>query len=193
VLGPVEDVIAAKARLSLVVNGALTNLPLQLLVTRDPAGKALKDVDWLLRTHAVMVLLSVASLKVLRRKSAVADAKNPLIGFANPVFDRDAQQLAQNKRLVAAETAARGIRGSVADITKLKALLPLPETADELRQVAASAGPTRPMSFSVLTLPRPASSKRSSINTASSILLPTACPPARWRITPSSTPSRRWC
>ena len=138
VLGPVEDVIAAKARLSLVVNGALTNLPLQLLVTRDPAGKALKDVDWLLRTHAVMVLLSVASLKVLRRKSAVADAKNPLIGFANPVFDRDAQQLAQNKRLVAAETAARGIRGSVADITKLKALLPLPETADELRQVAAS-------------------------------------------------------
>ena len=137
-LGPVEDVIAAKARLSLVVNGALTNLPLQLLVTRDPAGKALKDVDWLLGTHAVMVLLSVASLKVLRRKSAVADAKNPLIGFANPVFDRDAQQLAQNKRLVAAETAARGIRGSVADITKLKALLPLPETADELRQVAAS-------------------------------------------------------
>ncbi len=138
VLGPVEDVIAAKARLSLVVNGALTSLPLQLLVTRDPAGKALKDVDWLLRTHAVMVLLSVANLKVLRRKSGVADAKNPLIGFANPVFDRDAQQLAQNKRLVAAETAARGIRGSAADITKLKALLPLPETADELRQVAAS-------------------------------------------------------
>ena len=116
VLGPVEDMIAAKARLSLVVNGALTSLPLQLLVTRDPAGKALKDVDWLLRTHAVTVLPSVASLKVLRRKSAVADAKNPLIGFANPVFDRDAQQLAQNTRLAAAETAARGIRGSVADI-----------------------------------------------------------------------------
>ena len=50
VLGPVEDMIAAKPRLSLVVNGALTSLPPQLLVTRDPAGKALKDVDWLMRT-----------------------------------------------------------------------------------------------------------------------------------------------
>src|SRR6202050_5268929 len=65
VLGPVEDMIAAKPRWSLVVNGALTSLPPQLLVTRDPAGKALKDVDWLLRTHAVTVLPSVARLKVV--------------------------------------------------------------------------------------------------------------------------------
>jgi hypothetical protein len=27
-----------------------------VLVTRDPAGKALKDVDWLVRSHAVTVL-----------------------------------------------------------------------------------------------------------------------------------------
>jgi hypothetical protein len=85
--------LRGKQRLSIVLTGALTSLPPQLLVTRDPTGKALKDVDWLLRTHAVTVLPSIASLKVLRGKSAVADAKNPLIGFANPVFDRDQQQL----------------------------------------------------------------------------------------------------
>jgi CHAT domain-containing protein/Tfp pilus assembly protein PilF len=139
ILAPVEDIIGGKPRLSFVLNGALTSLPPQLLVTRDPTGKALKDVDWLVRTHAVTVLPSVASLKVLRGKSVVADAPKPLIGFADPVFDRDPQRLAQNARVAANVTAARGIRGTVADITELKtALPPLPDTADELKEVAAS-------------------------------------------------------
>jgi CHAT domain-containing protein len=88
-LGPVEHVVRGKPRLSLVVNGALSSLPPQLLVTRDPTGKALKDVDWLLRTYAITVLPSVASLKVLRGNSTLASAAKPLIGFADPVFDGD--------------------------------------------------------------------------------------------------------
>ena len=85
------------------------------------------------------MLPSIASLKVLRGKSAIADAAKPLIGFADPVFDRSPQQLAQNTRVVADVTAARGIRGTVADVAELKtALPPLPETATELRKVAAS-------------------------------------------------------
>jgi CHAT domain-containing protein len=137
ILAPVEDILRGKPRLSIVLTGALTSLPPQLLVTRDPTGKALKDVDWLLRTHAVTVLPSIASLKVLRGKSAVADAKNPLIGFADPVFDRDLQQ---NVRVAAEVTASHGTRGgTVANLGELRtALPPLPDTADELRQVAAS-------------------------------------------------------
>jgi len=139
ILAPVEDMLRGKPRLSIVLTGALTSLPPQLLVARDPTGKALKDVDWLLRTHAVTVLPSIASLKVLRGKSAVADAKNPLIGFANPVFDRTPEQLQQNVRVAAEVTASRGLRGAVADIGELRAALPaLPETANELREVAAS-------------------------------------------------------
>jgi len=38
------------------VNGALMRLPPQLLITADPAGKSLTDVDWLIRDHAVTVL-----------------------------------------------------------------------------------------------------------------------------------------
>ncbi len=137
ILGPIEDAFRGKPRLSLVLDGALTSLPPQLLVTRDPIGKALKDVDWLARTHAVTVLPSIASLRVLRGKSPLGDAAKPLIGFADPVFDRDQQQL-QNIRVAANVTASRGIRGTVADIAELrKALPPLPETADELRKVAA--------------------------------------------------------
>ena len=136
-LGPVEDVVRGKPRLSIVLDGALTSLPPQLLVTRDPTNKALKDVDWLLRTHAVTVLPSVASLKVLRGKSAMAAAAKPLIGFADPVFDP--RGLKQNARVAANVAASRGIRGTVADIAELRtALPPLPETADELRKVAAS-------------------------------------------------------
>jgi CHAT domain-containing protein len=137
ILAPVEDELRAKRRLSFVLNGALTTLPLHLLVTHDPAGKALRDVDWLIRTYAVTVLPSVASLKVLRSMSAKADAVKPLIGFA-PAFDRSPRQL-QNSRVAAHVTASRGLRGAIADISEIKARLPpLPEAADELREAAVS-------------------------------------------------------
>ena len=139
VLAPVEDLIAGKPRLSFVLNSALTSLPPQLLVTRDPTGKGLKDVDWLIRSHAVTVLPSVESLKVLRGKSAITDAPKPLIGFADPVFDGDREELAQNTAVAADVAAARGIRGTVANLAELRvALPPLPETAGELREVASS-------------------------------------------------------
>jgi hypothetical protein len=40
--GTFADKIAAKQRLSIVTNGALTSLPPQLLVANDPSGKKLK-------------------------------------------------------------------------------------------------------------------------------------------------------
>jgi CHAT domain-containing protein/tetratricopeptide (TPR) repeat protein len=139
VFGPVESIIGPKARWSLVLNGALTSLPPQVLVTSDPAGQALKDVDWLIRAHAVTVLPSVSSFKVLRSKAAAAEAKNPLIGFADPVFDRDLPRLQQNSLVMASLAVARGVRGAIADIAVLRKALPaLPETANELKQVAAS-------------------------------------------------------
>jgi CHAT domain-containing protein/Flp pilus assembly protein TadD len=139
VFGPVETIIGPKARWSLVLNGALTSLPPQVLVTSDPAGQALKDVDWLIRAHAVTVLPSVSSLKVLRSKAATAEAKNPLIGFADPVFDRELPRLQQNSLVMAELAVARGVRGAIADIAVLRKALPaLPETANELKRVAAS-------------------------------------------------------
>jgi CHAT domain-containing protein/tetratricopeptide (TPR) repeat protein len=139
IFGPVENIVGPKARWSLVLNGALTSLPPQVLVTSDPAGQALKDVDWLIRAHAVTVLPSVSSFKVLRSKAAAAEAKNPLIGFADPVFDRDLPRLQQNSLVMASLAVARGVRGAIADIAVLRKALPaLPETANELKQVAAS-------------------------------------------------------
>ena len=68
VLGPIEEIISQKTRLSFVLDGALTSLPPQVLITSDPERKDLGSVDWLIRKYAVTVLPSVASLNSSRRQ-----------------------------------------------------------------------------------------------------------------------------
>jgi CHAT domain len=101
--GSLADKIAPKGRLSVVTNGALTSLPPQLLVTKDPTGKKLKDVDWLVRSYAVTILPSVASLKILRTVAATSSVAKPMIAFADPVFSKAAHREAQ------AQVATRSI------------------------------------------------------------------------------------
>ena len=97
VLGPVEEIISQKTRLSFVLDGALTSLPPQVLITSDPDGKDLASVDWLIRKYAVTVLPSVASLKVLRGEKSTLAAVKPMIGFGDPVFERMAQTAGRQK------------------------------------------------------------------------------------------------
>jgi hypothetical protein len=42
--GALANKMADKKRLSVITNGALSSLPPQLLVTKDPSGKMLKDI-----------------------------------------------------------------------------------------------------------------------------------------------------
>ena len=58
-IGSIADKLQGKKRLSIVTNGALTSLPLQLLITQDPSGKSLKDMDWLVRSYGITNLPSV--------------------------------------------------------------------------------------------------------------------------------------
>ena len=91
VLGPIEEIISQKTRLSFVFDGALTSLPPQVLITSDPDGKDLDSIDWLVRKYAVTVLPSIASLKILRGDKSTVAAIKPMIGFGDPVFDRTTQ------------------------------------------------------------------------------------------------------
>jgi CHAT domain-containing protein len=139
ILGPVEDRIAKKPRLLMVMNGALTSLPPQVLVTSDLAGRDLKSTDWLIRRHAIAILPSVYSLKVLRGGKARVAAAKPLIGFGDPVFKRGGTEV--SKRIASNRGYAGFYRDGKADLDVLaNALPPLPETADELRAVARSLG-----------------------------------------------------
>ncbi len=140
-LGPIEEIISQKVRLSFVLDGALTSLPPQVLITTDPDGKDLNSVDWLIRKYAVTVLPSIASLKILRGEKSTVAAIKPMIGFGDPVFDRTTRTIGRPKVAALNRSLTSFYRGVTADTKALAdALPPLPETADELRAIAKILG-----------------------------------------------------
>jgi CHAT domain-containing protein len=133
--GAFADKIAAKQRLSIVTNGALTSLPPQFLVTKEPTGKKLKELDWLIRSHAVTVLPSIASLKILRTGSQASSARKPMIAFADPVFSKAARAQAQQLAMRSLPSFYRGTQADVASIGEY--LAQLPGTRRETQQIAS--------------------------------------------------------
>jgi hypothetical protein len=78
--------------LILVPSGALTQLPFQVLVTAapDPAlsgAEALRHARWLIADQDVSVLPSVSSLRALRAFGKPSRAKQPMVGFGNPLLN----------------------------------------------------------------------------------------------------------
>jgi len=164
----IEDLIKDK-RLLIVPSGALTQLPFQVLVTKPPKAPipgsfmGYKDVAWLARKHAITVLPAVSSLKALRELAKQSHASEPYIGFGDPLLDgqptkfpEDAERakLAREKhcdptlrqRLTSLLSAWGGTRamthayGGSVDLADLRSWAPLPETADELCDVAHDLG-----------------------------------------------------
>lgn len=159
--GEVEDLIKDK-HLLLVPSGPLTQLPFQVLVTRPPASGDQRAIGWLARDHALTVLPAASSLYALRRLAKPSTATQPMIGFGNPLLDGDqshaklgayySQQAALARAnqtcggTVSAAASTRVVRqrnltlasvaGRIADLAHLKAQSPLPETAQELCDVA---------------------------------------------------------
>jgi CHAT domain-containing protein/tetratricopeptide (TPR) repeat protein len=162
--GQIEALIKDK-RLLIVPSGPLTQLPFQVLVTEPPkfalpsAVADYKAVAWLARQHPITVLPAVSSLKALRALAKKSRANEPYIGFGNPLLDGEpkrfkddaaAAKLAREKRCdqtlrqrVASLLGLRGgtrvvtrSNGGVADVADLRSWAPLPETADELCDVA---------------------------------------------------------
>ena len=159
--GQAEDLIKDK-HLLIVPSGHLTALPFQVLVTTAPKAAIPDSADgyqgaaWLARQHALTVLPSVASLKALRRFARASQAKEPFIGFGNPLLlgpygtDRSAweKQACSRSATGTPRVAARGIRapvasffrGNLANVELIRSQQPLPETSDELCAVARSVG-----------------------------------------------------
>jgi CHAT domain-containing protein len=138
-----------------VPHGALAQIPLGLLVTAptpmpvDRPGEALfsgyRTVPFLVRAAAVTQLPSVASLVTLRALPAGAAIRAPFAGFGDPWFTTEqAAQAAQpaNLETDAALVATRGLHLRAVPATQtlgdadLSALPRLPDTAEEVRQVA---------------------------------------------------------
>jgi CHAT domain-containing protein len=152
--GPIEALIKDKPLLLIAPSGPLTALPFHLLVTDKPAiavpqmqinhMAAYRDAAWLVKRHAVTVLPSVASLKALRVFARKGQGTKPMIGFGDPVFapDQSAGQPTATVQ-VAARTRAYADywQGASVDRKRLAdALSPLPDSAEELKAVAAKLG-----------------------------------------------------
>ena len=155
-LGPVEALIKDKPQLLIVPSGPLTALPFHLLVTDKPAiavpqmqvndMAAYRDAAWLVKRHAVTVLPSVPSLKALRVFARKGQGTKPMVGFGDPVF-APPKALPSRRPTATVKIAARTRaysdywRGASVDRAKLaEALSPLPESAEELKAVAAKLG-----------------------------------------------------
>jgi CHAT domain-containing protein len=151
-LGPVEALIKDKPQLIIVPSGPLTALPFHLLVTDEPAiavpqmqindMAAYRDAAWLVRRHAVTVLPSVANLKALRVFARKGQGTKPMIGFGDPVFAGD-QTAASPGQRTAARTRGYSDYWHGASVNRARlaeALAPLPDSAEELKAVAAKLG-----------------------------------------------------
>ena len=138
-LGRISESLAGKRHLIFVINGAMTSLPPHVLVTADPKGKDLADVEWLINRYAVTVLPAVSSLKVLRSKFAAARGGKPIRAYADPLFSPETGTA--NTRLASRGFGTFFRSNRLADVRELSGALPrLPETADEARAVAHSLG-----------------------------------------------------
>jgi CHAT domain-containing protein/tetratricopeptide (TPR) repeat protein len=147
VLGPVQDVFAAKRHLIVVPTGALTSLPFQVLLTEPapaagatPSAEVLRGAGWLIRRHALSVLPSVPSLSALRTLPGTlpGTATKPFFGMGDPLLEgpdpRDRQ------RGVKPVASAGFYRNGLADVRAVRELARLPETADELMSIARVLG-----------------------------------------------------
>jgi CHAT domain-containing protein/tetratricopeptide (TPR) repeat protein len=160
--GQFEDLIKGK-HLLIVPSGSLTEFPFQVLVTKVPTDFDNRRINWLAREHAITILPTVSSLKALREFAKQSHATEPFIGFGNPLLDGEPDKYPTDAEAAIAARAARcpagtpqqvaslsgrggGVRGigvgeaGLADVTKIRIQQPLPETAQELCDVARDLG-----------------------------------------------------
>ena len=136
IFAPVTQYLGGVKHVMVVADGPLQSLPFGLLVTSPVEAKSKAPVPWLVRQYAFSNLPSVSSLRALRRFEKAASAPEPFIGFGDPLLEGKsglARNISMGKIFA---------RGAVADVSEVRRLPRLPETANELKAMAKSMGST---------------------------------------------------
>ncbi len=89
-------------------------------------------MSWLAKKYTITVLPAAGSLRALRQFAKAPASREPFSGFGDPVLEGTGEDA--RKRNVAALYS----RGAVADVNEVRKLARLPESADELRAIAAA-------------------------------------------------------
>jgi CHAT domain-containing protein len=127
---PLAKDLAGVRHLVFVSSGPLLSLPLGILVR--PGGDEAAPA-YLARDLAISIVPSVSAFAELRQGKAAAAAAKPFLGFGDPDFSGrpgDLRGLAALAKLCRADKAI--------DLAEIRALPRLPETAAELRGIAAA-------------------------------------------------------
>ncbi len=156
-LEPVRAGWDGATSLLVVPHGPLGQLPFALLPTKAVALGAeegalfsrYRAVPWLGRTHAVAVLPSVTALATLRAMPPGAAERRPFVGFGDPYFNPEQARRAAGEaaRVEVAALAPRSVPVALRDLrvqslasARLGILPRLPDTAEEIRAIAAALG-----------------------------------------------------
>lgn len=162
--GQVEGTLEGKRTMIVVVNGALSAIPLGVLVTAPPQGDdrtpdALRTTQWLGDRHTLVTLPSLSALLSLRcferggqpadrpagcpplsragaESLAVAEVEPlPFFGVGDPILNGDPR--ASSRAGAAPPTVGSAFAGRLADVDKLRNLSSLPGTGRELAAIAS--------------------------------------------------------
>lgn len=146
----VEPTIDGARHLLVIAHGTLAQVPFALLSTAanevrpddQLAFAEYKAVPWLIQRLATSQLPSLASLVTLRGQVAGNPSRRSFAGFGDPIFSKSQSLIGQ----LDSGIAVRGIRVAMRDYSRAMKLdssqlaqLPrLPDTADEIRDIARS-------------------------------------------------------
>lgn len=133
---PVRAILADKPRIAVVTSDALSRLPFGVLVS-DAGQTDFREMDWLLRRHAISVALSPSDA-FRRQETPVIGSR--FLGVGAPALRGAATQPLD---------AAGLFRGGQVDLEDIRALPALPASAGEI--AAVSAVFREPGSATVLT------------------------------------------
>jgi CHAT domain-containing protein len=134
-LGPLKAPLAGVRHVLTVPSGPLLSLPLGVLVTKAaPPGADYRTMPFLAVDVAISVLPSVAALRDLRAVAGRSSAPEPFLAFADPAFAGAQQDLR------AVGNVANLCRDGAVDAATLRTLPRLPDSADEVRKIAAALG-----------------------------------------------------
>lgn len=120
--------------LFIVADGPLQSVPFAVLPDRDGP-----EADWLAKRYAISYLPSVSALRALRQANLAPTGASPFVGFGDPDLGDSTAAIQLSPRAIYGG-GRPGSRALVVDVSVLRESPELPDTATELRAVAALLG-----------------------------------------------------
>ena len=146
---PIESMLVQGGHLILVPDAVTTSLPPQLLLT-EPQSSSVESnahqtfaaLPWLVRRVSFSIVPAISSFAALRKTARASDAKLPFLGIGDPVYHDGASRAKQEPTtLQPLESERDDTVSSPTRRASFAKLALLPESADELKQIATYLGP----------------------------------------------------